>query len=399
MKVVNVILSILILLLAIASAVFSYFLFEKRSQLVGGWEKLATAINQTAAAIDADSGSQYSNKLSAQQLSHEKYADLTARLADLKNMTAQLVKERNDLADALHRLGVASGANAGDKMALRRFETYNNSINDIVNGVTDVNTKQKNAISKMAKALNDLGVRADANALAANSNGVFDQLNQNVGKVRGRTSDYEGALRNIAGKTGAGSLQFGDNYKPSTDKAVSSVQTLKENFDKSQSAVTTANNSIRDLQNTIRERDSRIADLQKHVDVIGGQVNDLKKALKIDAKDELPMPWKTGSVDAREKIAGKVLEVNTKYGYIGIDLGTDSRVMQQVGDREIAIDPQIEDGLELKIYRGSLDTKMPEFIAAVKLTRVGNGCSIANIPAGADIQVGDKVCFEPVAKN
>ena len=33
MKVVNVVLSILILLLAAASAAFSYFLFEKRGQL------------------------------------------------------------------------------------------------------------------------------------------------------------------------------------------------------------------------------------------------------------------------------------------------------------------------------------------------------------------------------
>ena len=40
MKVVNVVLSILILLLAAASAAFSYFLFEKRGQLTGGWNKI-----------------------------------------------------------------------------------------------------------------------------------------------------------------------------------------------------------------------------------------------------------------------------------------------------------------------------------------------------------------------
>ena len=56
MKVVNVVLSILILLLAAASAAFSYFLFEKRGQLTGGWNKMAAAINATAVEMDRNSG-------------------------------------------------------------------------------------------------------------------------------------------------------------------------------------------------------------------------------------------------------------------------------------------------------------------------------------------------------
>ena len=49
MKIVNIILSILILLLSAATAVFSYFLFEKRSQFVLGWSKLAQTISSSAA--------------------------------------------------------------------------------------------------------------------------------------------------------------------------------------------------------------------------------------------------------------------------------------------------------------------------------------------------------------
>ena len=71
MKVVNVVLSILILLLAIASAVFSYFLFDKRSQLVEGWKKMATTINQSATEMDKGSGTKVGGELSVAALSHE----------------------------------------------------------------------------------------------------------------------------------------------------------------------------------------------------------------------------------------------------------------------------------------------------------------------------------------
>ena len=36
-----------------------------------------------------------------------------------------------------------------------------------------------------------------------------------------------------------------------------------------------------------------------------------------------------------------------------------------------------------------------EFVARIKLEKVDAGCSIANIPEGADIEVGDIVYYEP----
>ena len=66
MKIVNIILSILILLLSAATAVVSYFLFEKRSQFVSGWAKLAQTISSSAAELDKDTGTEVAKKLTPQ---------------------------------------------------------------------------------------------------------------------------------------------------------------------------------------------------------------------------------------------------------------------------------------------------------------------------------------------
>ena len=56
MKVTNIVLSIIILLLALALAVSSFFLYEKREIMLNGWEKLTTTINETAKEMDKNSG-------------------------------------------------------------------------------------------------------------------------------------------------------------------------------------------------------------------------------------------------------------------------------------------------------------------------------------------------------
>ena len=69
MKVLNIVLSIVILILAAISAVSSYLLWEKRTQLTDGWNKMATAINKASAAIDRESGTRVASDLSVASLS------------------------------------------------------------------------------------------------------------------------------------------------------------------------------------------------------------------------------------------------------------------------------------------------------------------------------------------
>lgn len=400
MKVVNVILSVLILLFAIASAVFSFFLFEKRTQLLSGWEKLAVAINTTAGTVDAESGSTYAPKLTKEELAHPNYAQLDTKLTELKKMTEQLIKERNDLADALYRIGSFSGVQGlGSKESLRKFDTYADNISKIANGVSDMNNKREAAIKRIAGELGRLGLRPNVNQLLNNDSNAMKQLSNDIGRVSGLKNDYEKSIRDIAGQSGTSGLNFGANYKNDLTKALNGARKFRETKEKLDRDLNTANNKIRNLENNVNNCNKEIAGLKQTVAKKDAQLSDLKIVLKIDPKDDMPMPWKAGSVESRLALSGKVLEVNKRYGYIGISVGKETRVLQQLGpSKSIEVNPEIAAGMQLKVYRGELDTQNPQYVATIKLDKVGEACSTADLPKGADIQVGDNICFEPIAE-
>ena len=83
MKITNIILSIIILLLAIALAVSSFFLYEKREIMLNGWEKLTTTINETASELDKKSGTKLAEDLTQDKLHHTNYANLDDQLKKL----------------------------------------------------------------------------------------------------------------------------------------------------------------------------------------------------------------------------------------------------------------------------------------------------------------------------
>ena len=106
MKVLNIVLSILILILAIASAVFAYLLFDKRQQMVEGYESLGKGIADTARYLDKDSGTQ--TKLNIDHRSES----LDQEIRKLSQLAKQVSEERNALAQALVEISAQAGGNA-----------------------------------------------------------------------------------------------------------------------------------------------------------------------------------------------------------------------------------------------------------------------------------------------
>ena len=111
MKTFNTIACIIILVLALASAVFSYFLFEKRVQFVDGWTSMSTAIQTSAKKINEQSMDKSAgSKLTADALSHKNY-EKAAFDATVKNLNTQsqqfvtqyenAVSERQAMSDVL----------------------------------------------------------------------------------------------------------------------------------------------------------------------------------------------------------------------------------------------------------------------------------------------------------
>lgn len=398
MKVVNVVLSVLILLLAIASAVFSYFLFDKRGQLVGGWEKMAAAINKTAAELDKGTGTTLAGELSTSALGHDQFSSLDGKLGKISDLAKQVITERDALADALFRIGstVEMANIAGKEAAFRNINTYSTNKDDVINAVSDAVNQRNALIRSLITAAAKLNVKLDAGELKRGDLKAFRQLDERLAEIGGRQNAFERNVREIGGQTGVSGLNFDTGkYEESLKRVVQSVIDLKNKLKEANDKIASLQREIASLQAAVKERDGKIAALQKTLETKQAQIDEFKVALGVDSTLELPAQWKEGSVEARRAVCARVVQVSEKFGYVTINMGSMSVVTQKIGNKEFDINPQLQDGMELVVARGDLNSPDLQYVGRIKLTQVDKSCSIAEPVSDAmPIAVGDIVFFD-----
>lgn len=505
MKVFNIIACVIIFVLAAASAVFSYFLYEKRVQFVEGWGAMSSAIQSSAKTINRQSFDKNAgNKLTEAALSHktyekaafegtlknlnkqssdfvkqyenaiagwdkmtqviasdtenyakrlkvvadedlaveklkftnvdpesfaaqiDKYSKLSKdfvskydkTVKDLKVMTDKfddmerkynskvkdynMLKERNDkisaalkdttrkadyLANELGKIGKLSGAGAdcdeGKDFAVNygvRSETVTKSVEKVINN-------RGNIINGIAAIASSNGEKFDKAKMLLNPETALAPIRAAIEKQRVARNVFATNLSAIGGKLG---VAFRDDYTKAVNRAASqkvvdaSAAKVREAADLSKRLVV-AGNVDRQNKETIRKHEATIA-AQK------ADIAEYRKTLELDriGGDIAVRNWARGSVQARSVVTGKVIKVSKEYGYIVIDFGTETTVIQKIGNKNIPVNPDLESGLSFNVVRNG------EFIATVKLNEVDRKESTADIPpskAGM-IQVGDMVTFK-----
>ena len=397
MKVANIILSILILIMALASAAFSYFLFEKRDVLVNGWGKMATAIHNTSKTLDSHSGTKIAGKLTPEELSHEKYADLDSKLQSLTNQSRKIVGERDELADALRRIGSQVGVKQlGSEEAFRAVGTYAANKDAVVRGVSDTLTKRDAVYKSLANlSQQNLKVSLSAGSLVSNGADGLQPLEKALRQVKARRDTYESNLSTIASQVGVGRSDFSESaYAASTRSIRDGVKKIRTDLENTSNTLDDTRRELLAAKDEVKKRDAAIAGLNQKIGDLNYTINGLKKTLGI-AEPETPVLWHPGSKEVRAKVVGEVVKVNRDYGYIAINLGKNSLVKQPItADKNFEVNPEIKSGMTMVIARGSLDDDAA-FITRITLDEVGDECSTANIPAGANtIKVGDFVYFD-----
>ena len=88
-------------------------------------------------------------------------------------------------------------------------------------------------------------------------------------------------------------------------------------------------------------------------------------------------------------------EVNDKFGFIAVNVGSNTVVKQAVGDDKLLeINPKIASGMDMYVVRDFDDNKAVKYVAKIKLTTVDGDCSIAEVQEKGEngpVQVGDEV--------
>lgn len=382
MKIANIVLSVLVLLAAAVSAVFSYFLYEKRVTFVTGWEQLTSAIYDTAANLDRNSGTKVAQELTADKLAHKNYdeAAMNSSLGKLRAQSKNIVAQRNALADALKE--IASRVNSGAVADINDVNKYADDVRKVTTGVA----KTVNNRNRIYRALADKVSGINESELVSGNTDALEPIDA----LRRAKDAYKRAMSSVASRLG---VRLGNEQSISRDTGTiaNKINELKREPARLNNLLTDARRDIRSLENSIKAKDATIKSQKVAIADRDAQIKKYKQVLGLAPEDPFTF-WTPGSDEARAHMQGAVTNVSKEYGYIVINLGSESVVQQQVGKKVVDVNLGLKKGVELTIVRGDNN----EFIAAITLDKVGAKESTADIPLDkvGQIEDGDKVIYK-----
>lgn len=399
MKAFNIILSILVLLLAVALAVSSFFLYEKREIMLGGWDKLSRSVSNTATILDGKSGTTVGTKLTSDALHHTQYANLDAMLKELNDSATNIMKQRDQYVEALMNIGKTiemKGIPADS--SLSEIASSGESAQKIIDGVYNFKGRRDALVNSVARTGKIVGVNVNANELKSGdpANGLKaldDQLNKMIKQL----NNYKAMAKELSQFSGSGSSDSDDvaATQKTIDAIKASIRDLQNKYNSSQRDLKNAQNTIKEYEALGKRRDSEIVGLNETIKVKEGENTQLKVIIGMD-NDDVEIPWKDGSKEARQILRGKVIEVNEKFGFVVADFGKYTRVAQKLGNKISHVDPKIENGLKFNVVRG-FDTPDVKLITkGATATNVADKCTVIEIMSedSSDVKVGDDVIVD-----
>ncbi len=400
MKLVNIILSVLILLLAVASAVFSYFLFEKREQMVKGWGKMAVTVSQTYAELDKGSGTNVAKSLSPEILSHEKYAELDKNLTQLTQQAQKIVQQRDEMGSTIKKIAsVTEMKSIPEDSDFLKLDAYLASQNKVVSWIEEAKQRQDGTIKLLCDSASKLDVSISPEALKTSEySSEFSKFGDKITAIQTRLSSYNDCFTQIASTLGGSTPDLSDSAYAGAIKSIAdSAVKMKDELSTAKSSLDSANSQLAAMQNTVKDKDGNILDLQKTVKTKEETINKLKYMINPEGgiKDDFKL-WSDGCPEARMAVQGKIIDINRKYGFVVVDLGTNTKVEQSIGSKTNAVNPKIANNIDMIVARG-LEGDNTQYVGRIKIVKVHDNCSIANVVPGStgdrELRIGDTVYF------
>lgn len=384
MGTLNKIVSISILVLAIVAAVFSFMLFQKRGVFVDGWGKLTTSINDTAKALDADSGTKTATKLTVDNLDHRKYESLDQLLPDLKKQASTVNKQRNELADALTTTAATLEIDgAPEAKDLKDVNQYDAKKTELLGLVDKVQEKDKDIAKQLATTGSKLGVQINEKAVTkvAGYKAEINKYTAKVTSVKNRVDTYDTYLKQIATTVETAAPPATEDY-PEAVKAISQkVGVMKTDFVQAKKDRDMFKTQVGELQTEVAKRDQQINESKNVIATKDKEISKFKKDLaKFTGEGEggEKKVLETGSPETLKLLKGKVVEVSKKWDFVVLDIGSKSKVEQKFNNKTIAVDVIIPKNEEMLVAR-KMDGDNSEYVGKIKIVKIMDNSSIANI--------------------
>jgi uncharacterized coiled-coil DUF342 family protein len=395
MKGFNVFLAVLIFLLAATSAVFSFFLFEKRAQLVTGYGYMAGKVEDAIKLMDANSGTKLADKVNQGTMAHDKSNDLPKLLPEFVSLTTEVAKERDTLASTLAQVSTTLENRASaDKFA--KLNSYKAATQQLQSYVNNYQSRNNAILSKVQNSARQLGANVTVSALKssgyANAYSAFDKR---IAFWKKRDGVYSQRVRNIAAALGASTPNLSESgYETALSNVVTAARKVRNDKDTFYKNWQNAERNIKNLNAVISKKNSQISSLNNTIKSKDAEIARLNRVMGVEPPRS---PLQDGCEAALNMVKsqqkGRILEVDDKFGFVVVSLGRNTRVQEAFGNKVNNVDPQIPQGTILTVAR-NMPSGEAEYINKVKIVRLDDNCSIAepiDKQAGKRMREGDMV--------
>ena len=331
-KVLNVVLSSVVLVLALVSTALSVMLFSKREAMVANSKNVATALQDVAKTMDAGSGTAVAAQVNPDELTaNAEQSNIDTAVSKVKGQALKVTQQRDYQADALCKIDSIATGKPGNAAEFKKVATSKVKADAVV---TNVN-KLKDAKVAAEKAKVAAEEDRDAKVAAAN---------KRVKNAETKASNAEKAKRNAEAK----------------------ARNAEAKAARAEAQVRRSNAEVAKMK----------AEVKKCRDMLG-----LSSEVSVMAD---------GSEDVLKLLVGEVTKISPEYGYVIVNLGSKSVYKQQVGKKVVDVKYNLKPSAKLLIVRGD------KFIAEIQFDKLGDFESIAPVPVEKldDIKVGDKVIWK-----
>lgn len=367
-KLIITIVIVLIALFAIVNTILLGFVGNKAKALHQDKEAMAESLSKISAVL---------NKAPTKTISK------TAFMArnTLSGHTGTILSQINDIISQKDTM-VASLQNAAETV---HYSPLNFS------DTNDMNVIQSRlrGLAGHLKKLFDLNEKLSAFVLKAASLTDQSVTNQNELNEKLSTSPenvYLPILENIEkNKKSVGSLQQEINANTNT------IAELKK-------AIEGAGTNKNELQQMLQQKQNELTKVKNEYSKLKDQIKSVvsqpsvKKTTDVTAVAAVK---KSPSPELYHKLKGEVVEYNSKWGFIIINFGSDSKLYLDIENEVKEINAPVPLDKEVYIARGD------KFVAKAKIVSVYSKYSVANIifPVAEEVKKGDSVFFDQPKSN
>jgi len=424
MALLNRILSILMVLLALTAAAFSYLLFERREEFKGRADKLAKTVSEMVVAMDTESNTNNKSRINFTPGTPETpetgtlgwkayhdakdpektYAQFSNTLKIATQQAQGLAKQKNYLADTVAQAGKDLGlpedmVNAADLKDLSDEDLYQGAGKDLLGHVEALMVRDRQMISAIVSAAEI--VKVDVNESTFNERTRVQDLEEEEAKETLGPYECGPVLTDV--KFGISRLNDRANdYAKTLSEAISKINRFDWETDRGQIPdPETYGTAMTSMMNDFEGVNSKLALLDKTVEELNAMRSKLEKAeddvmvlrTEVRKTEGDRDRWKTEyerisatitssgpggetTHTVREipnDLEGKIVQVNDEWNFVILDFGGD----------KIPPGPH-----EFLIARND------EFVARVRVSKVLSKISIAEVlpeVRNGVIHVGDRV--------